>query len=434
MHSSPPHIPPASPGAAMDRRIARGRFTAYRRPLRIAGAAVVIGAVIWGLIAFVPASGTLSVAADRLTIASVAWAPFQDFLPVHAAAAPLRTTFVGAIEGGQVATVTAQDGALVQAGDVLARLSNPQLQLDVTSREAAIAGQLGSVSAQRLTLQQNLATEDAAIADASYALLKAQRELQIRQRLHDADFESDAGLKGFRDEATYQSTRLAFLQKARARDREVARSQGAEIEETAARLHRNLDVVEASLQALVLRAPVAGRLTNFLLQPGQTLKQGDPVGQIDSEGAWRLDADVDEFYLGRVAVGQHATADIDGAATALTVARVKPQVSNGTFRAELTFDGAPPAGLRRGQSTECRITLGATRQAVVLPNGAWLESSGGATAFVLDTDGRHARRRTITTGRRNPDQVEILSGLSPGERVLISSSQGYEKYDVLNVD
>jgi HlyD family secretion protein len=143
---------------------------------------------------------------------------------------------------------------------------------------------------------------------------------------------------------------------------------------------------------------------------------------------------VDEFYLGRVAVGQHATADIDGAPVALTVARVKPQVANGTFRAELTFDGAPPAGLRRGESTECRITLGATRTATVLPNGAWLESSGGATAFVLDADGRHARRRAITTGRRNPDQVEILSGLAPGERVLISATSNYDKYNLLNVD
>jgi HlyD family secretion protein len=434
MHPSPPNIPQTSPGAAMDRRIARGRFAGYRRPLRIALAAAAACALALAAVEFVPASGTLTVAADRLTVASVRNAPFQDFLPVHAAAAPLRTTFVGAIEGGQVASVAAQDGALVQAGDVLARLSNPQLQLDVTSREAAIAGQLGGVSAQRLTLQQNLTTGDTAIAEASYALLKAQRELQIRQRLHDADFESDAGLKGFRDEATYQSTRLALLQKARARDREVARSQGAEIDETAARLHRNLDVVEASLQALVLRAPVAGRLTNFLLQPGQTLKQGDPVGQIDSEGAWRLDADVDEFYLGRVAVGQHATADIDGAPVGLTVARVKPQVANGTFRAELTFDGAPPAGLRRGESTECRITLGATRTATVLPNGAWLESSGGATAFVLDSDGRHARRRAITTGRRNPEQVEILSGLAPGERVLISATSNYDKYNLLNVD
>lgn len=431
---SPTPPEPAPSGAAMDRRIVRSSTARLRRWAWPAAALIAVIAAGVAATILVPGAGSLSVARDRLTTAPAQLAAFDDFLPVRAAAAALHTDYVGAIEGGQVATVSVQDGALVKKGDVLATLSNPQLQLDVTSREAAIAGQLGGVSAQRLALQQSLATEDAAIADTAYALLKAQRDLGIRTRLHEAGFESDAGLKSFSDEVHYQSGRLALLRAARDRDRQVAGAQGSEIGETDARLHSNLAVVDASLQALTLRAPVAGRLTDFLLQPGQTLKQGDQIGQIDSEGAWRLDADVDEFYLGRVAAGQHATAEIAGTTAGLTVSRVKPQVTGGVFRAELLFDAPPPPGLRRGQSAETRITLGATQRALVLPNGPWLEGGGGSIAFVVDPDGRHARRRTIVSGRRNPDQVEITAGLHEGDRIVTSSTQGFDAYATLNID
>jgi HlyD family secretion protein len=167
------------------------------------------------------------------------------------------------------------------------------------------------------------------------------------------------------------------------------------------------------------------------LQPGQSLKAGDAMGQIDSEGAYKLTADVDEFYLGRVAPGQRAVADLDGRTAPLTVSRVLPQVTGGRFRAELTFDGPTPATLRRGQAIDIRVTLGDTRPALTAPNGAWLEGSGGAYAFVMAGGGRRATRRTITIGRRNPEQVEITSGLQAGERIVTSSYAGFDKFSHL---
>lgn len=187
--------------------------------------------------------------------------------------------------------------------------------------------------------------------------------------------------------------------------------------------------MRAGLDALVVRSPVGGRLTNFTLQPGQMLKPGDPAGQVDSEGSWKLAADVDEYYLGRVAVGQHAVAD--GGAR-LVVARVLPAVADGKFRVELTFDGAAPTGLNRGQTLDIRITLGSTRPALVTPVGGWLDAGGGASAFVLDADGRHARRRAVKVGRRNPEQAEILSGLAPGNRIVTSTTASV-KGDILNI-
>ena len=420
-------------GSGMDRRVERSRFAGlarWRLPMLAAALAAGAGAAA---IRFVPAEGTLAVAADTLAVAAVERAPFHDYLPVRGAVAPLRTVYVGAVQGGTVATVAGVEGAAVREGDVLATLSNPQLQLDVSSREAAIAGQLGAMSAQRLALQQGLAADDKTLSEAGYELLKASRDLEIHRSLHDHGFESDVRLQGYQAEARYDAQRLAMLRQARASAAPVAARQQEEIDRTADSLRDNLAVVKASLDALTLRAPVAGRLTDFDLQPGQSLKQGDQIGRIDSLDAWRLDADVDEYYLGRVAEGQHATAELGGAAVALTVARVKPQVVGGRFRAELTFDAATPPGLRRGESAEARVTLGDTRPALVLPNGPWLDGGGGGFVFVLDADGRDAERREITVGRRNPEQVEVASGLEPGERVVTSSYARFATFSRLRI-
>jgi HlyD family secretion protein len=330
-----------------------------------------------------------------------------------------------------VASVAVLDGASVQAGQVLATLNNPQLQLDVSSRAAAITGQLGTASADELALQQSLATERGSIAETSYNLLKAQRDLSVRRALQAQGFESDASVKNFADDAQYYATRLTMLRAAYAHDTALAQRQSQQIDDTQKLLRTNLDTVQDSLRALTLRAPVTGRLTDFLLQPGQTVRPGDQLGQIDSTDAFRLDADIDEFYLGRISAGQAASASFDGAAAPLQVSRVLPQVNNGQFRAELTFTGAPPPGLRRGQTADLRVTLGQTTTTLLVANGPWLNATGGNFIFVVDPSGRAAVRRAISVGRRNPDQVEITSGLTAGERVITSSYASFQNFSRL---
>ena len=163
------------------------------------------------------------------------------------------------------------------------------------------------------------------------------------------------------------------------------------------------------------------------------MKAGDPVGQIDSDGAWKLVADIDQFYLGRVRTGLAAIAEIDGRANPLRVLKILPQVAAGRFRIELRFDGPTPGGLNRGQTLDVRLVLGANRAAVVAPAGGWLDAGGG-TAFVLDgpeTKGARAVRRAVATGRRNPDQVEITSGLNPGDRIVTTAIGSYAPYQTL---
>ncbi len=417
---------PTPVGAGMDRRIEGRSKRWWRHPSLLVALIIALAAIlVWR---FLPASGSTDIAATNIETASIARAPFDDYLPVRATVAPSVTTLVGVLTGGQVERLLVQDGTTVAAGQSLATLANPELKLDVLTREAQIAAQLGSVAGENLGIERNRLDRASEIAQANYDLIKARRELAIRQQLHKQGFLSDAGVISFVEEAAYQGKRLAQLQAGGAAEARITATQAARLDDTRNRLAGNLAAVRAGLDALIIRAPMAGRLTNFTIQPGQTLKAGDPAGQVDSEGSWKLEADVDEYFLGRVAVGQKGTAS----GARLTVSKVLPAVKDGRFRIELTFNSPPPTDLNRGQTLDVRITLAAASHAVVAPVGGWLEAGSGNTAFVLDADGAHARRRAVRTGRRNPEQVEILSGLDPGERIVISNTSSI-KGDILNI-
>ncbi|WP_235511977.1 efflux RND transporter periplasmic adaptor subunit [Sphingomonas sp. Leaf23] len=413
------------PGAAMDKRIARPRRAWWQRRVTwIVVAAVLAAVALWR---WLPAAGSTDIAASAIETGEVTRGAFDDYLPVRATVAPRLTTLVGVLSGGQVEQLLVQDGAMVAAGQPLATLANPELRLDVLTREAAIASQLGSIAGEGLGIERSRLDRSAQVSQAEYDLIKARRDLAIRQQLFDKGIVTEAGVAGYRAEAEYQARRLAQLRAGAGTEARITATQGQRLADTQARLSGNLAAVRGGLSALTIRAPAAGRLTNFTLQPGQTLKPGDPAGQVDSEGSWKLTADVDEYYLGRVAVGQKARAE----GATLTVSKVLPAVKEGRFRVELTFD-TTPANLNRGQTLDIRITLGAASKAVVAPVGGWLAVDNGAFAFVVDADGTHATRRPVKVGRRNPEAVEILSGLNPGDRIVTTNLSSV-KGDAINI-
>ncbi len=196
-----------------------------------------------------------------------------------------------------------------------------------------------------------------------------------------------------------------------------------------ASLQKSLQITRATLDDLTVKAPASGRLTAMDLQPGENRNRGDRLGQITLETGFKIAAQVDEYYLGRVSPGQTAQIDLDGRSLNLRVERIYPEVKNGVFTVDLSFQGAQPQGLLPGEAVQGKLSLGADRPALVLPAGAFLERSGGDWVFVVAPGGDHADRRRIKIGRRNSEQVEVLSGLRPGERVITSDYQGLEKID-----
>jgi len=405
----------------MDRVIAR---KPGRRWLHAAaGGAVLVCAIVAYL--FMAPPGARAVEADSVDVTTVRQTAFHDFVPARAAVVPRITVYLDAVEGGRVERLVAADGALVTAGQPLAELSNPQLALAVGSREADISGRMGDARGQLLQIERSRVDRERELAQARFDQLKAEQTLGVRERLHAQGFVSDAEIRVLTAEANHHRQRVRALEVSMQPETRMMRGQAQEIQQMQAQLRDNLASVRGSLEALKLRAPVAGRLTAFDLQLGQTVSAGQRVGQIDSEADYKLAADIDEFYLGRVSPGQVATAQYEGKTYRLTVSRILPQVRQGRFQIELAFGDRAPPSLRRGQSLDLELTLGATRPAIVVPNGPFMQTTGGAWIFVVGSDGRRAERRAIRVGRRNPQDVEVLSGLRPGERVLTSSYDGF---------
>jgi HlyD family secretion protein len=212
-------------------------------------------------------------------------------------------------------------------------------------------------------------------------------------------------------------------------DRRFQTQQMTQLRDAVKATQDNLTMAGETLQNLAVKAPIDGQLSALDADLGAAKAPGQRIGQIDDSTAYKAEASVDEFYLGRIAIGQPATAEIDGRTLRMEVAKVYPQVINRQFKVDLVFTNPPPQSVRRGQSLQVRLEVGASHEGLVTANGPFYEDTGGTWVFVLDGSGDGAERRNVRLGRRNPEQVEVLSGLSPGEQIITSSYDSLRAYD-----
>ena len=415
-------------GGAMDRVVERKRID---RKYLIGGgiAATLLLVILFWM--FAPRADSVSVSRDRLAMSAVQSGTFDDFLPLRGRVTPLVTVYLDAVEGGRVEQKLVEDGAQVTAGQLLAVLSNAELQLSTLEKQAEVEQQLNNMRSQELALTQ---TRNANLRDLNQAetdLAKARRQYDLYKPLSERGFVSMKAYNDTRDDMNYQARRLQILKQSVAQTEALQSSQLAQLRAASGSLNSSMGIARSNLGQLSIRAPVTGELSGFDIQLGQSLQQGERIGQIDSAGGNKLQADVDEYYLGRVRVGQTASADLDGKSYRLKVAKVYPQVRNGQFQIDLVFDGPAPSSVQRGQTIQTKLTLGDSSKAVLIPNGNFFNDTGGNWVFVVDRSGNGATKRQVQLGRRNADYIEVLGGLSPGERVITSSYSGLTDKDHL---
>ena len=357
---------------------------------------------------------------------------FDDFLPLRGRVTPLVTVYLDAVEGGRVDQKLVEDGAHVTQGQLLAVLSNAELQLSTLEKQAEVEQQLNNMRSQELALTQTRNNNLRDLNQAETDLAKMRRQFELQKALAERGFVSMKTFNDTKDDLAYQAKRLEILRQSVRQSESLQTSQLAQLRAASSSLASSMGIARNNLGQLNIRAPVSGQLSGFEVQLGQSLQQGERIGQIDSAGADKLQADVDEFYLGRVRLGQTASADINGKTYRLKVAKVYPQVRNGQFQIDLVFDGAEPTGVQRGQTIQAKLTLGDSTRAVLIPNGTFFNDTGGTWVCVVDSAGNGATRRQVQLGRKNSDFIEVLGGLKPGERVITSSYSGLTDKDHLS--
>jgi HlyD family secretion protein len=407
---------------SMDRPIVRKRWR--RQHLRWAGLGSAALVLIVLAVRAATAPPSVTVRGDGVTIATVRQATFEDAIPLRGVVVPLDTVFLDAVEGGRVERVLVEAGEQVREGQPILELSNTALQLDVIQREAVVIQQINAIYDSRRSVELTQLNNVKTIAEADWRIKKLRQESARKVQLHAQGYVSNEAAEQVADE-------LAYWERIRAR---TVESQGKfdawRLEEDGkrtdqlAKMEDGLRVARSKLDGLVLRAPMTGQLTALDAKPGETKTQGQRLGQVSREGGYKLQADFDEYYVSRVRPGQVASMVVGGKPRSLTVSKVYPEVKNGRVVVDLAIDAGND--LRPGQTLQGKLALGAAEAALVLQSGAFLEETGGASVFVVAEDGASAERRAVRLGRRSADTIEVLDGLKPDERVVISDYSSFK--------
>jgi HlyD family secretion protein len=349
---------------------------------------------------------------NRLTVATVTEGPFEDYIAVRGAVAPFIIDYLTTDQGGTVRQVLVEDGAMVRSGQPLIILSNPALQLQV--------------AAQQLTFEQNRFKYENDLLDIEHQISRLKNDLARDKVLLDGNAIAPSTYKQEQEDYDYYLNLRAATIASRDVEQRVRTTQ---LTGATPGLGARVDVANAGVEALTMRAPMDGQLTALEAEVGESKAQGAVLGQVNSADRFKLTAQVDEFYLGRMALGQTALFSVEGSDYRAKVAKVYPQVVNGTFKVDLYFDGTPPTDIHVGQAIDLKVELGGAARAVLLPNGPFYQDTGGSWLFALDSSGRSATRRNVRLGRRNPDFVEVIDGLKPGEKVIVSGYEAFLKMD-----
>jgi HlyD family secretion protein len=422
---------PSRDQSGMDRVVEKTTWQKYRKPVTWGVIALLALVLFWY---FKPDAGrVLRVQNDRIVVSTVSSGEFDDYIPVRGQVAPLKTVFLDAIEGGRVEAIYVEDGAQVQAGDLIVELSNTQLQLDVIAREAEVTEQLNNLRNTELSLEQNRLNHKRNLVDINYHIIRLGREIRRLTPLVEKDLLADGSLESLQDEYDWYIARQEITLESQETDERLQKVQMEQLRIAGAQLEKNLEVASRNMEALNVRAPVAGKLTAFDSEIGQALARGVNIGQIDDPESFKVTANIDEYYLTRVDLGQTAAYSGSGTNFDLSVRKIYPQVKNGTFEVDLVFVDNEPDSIRRGQTLQLNLQLGSPSESLLIPNGAFYQDTGGNWVFVVTADGTRAVKRNVRLGRRNLRFIEVLDGLEIGEQVVTSPYTNYLDMDRLEL-
>lgn len=413
----------------MDKKITKKKWT-IGRISSISFGILFVSFILYNFI-FSDKGTKLNVTLEKINVSQVINGQFREFIPVDGTVMPIKTIRLDAIEGGNVEKKYLDGGEMVNKGDTILKLANNNLVQNFIREETQAFILVNNLENTKLSLERN--------------------KFNLKRRLMELDFDIDEAKDNFNRGIELRAEKVIseqeFLRLKRAYDRLIntreieiesqtfdSKSTEAQIRQTRSTLLRtkeNLIMIKDNLNNLYIKAPITGSLSSVNVEIGESIRAGQNIGQIDDLGAFKVRATIDEHYISRIYVGLTGAFDFAGQSHSLKIYKVYPEVNNGLFSVDLSFESDLPKGIRRGQTLQIKLQLSENIQAVQIPRGSFYQTTGGNWIFVVDESGDFATRRKIKLGRQNPRFYEVLEGLQPGEKVVISSYDGYEDKDRL---
>ncbi len=393
------------------------------------GGAILLAFILW--LVFRDNSSTLRVNADSLTINEVRLGEFNDYIRISGQVQPMTTIQISPQEGGIVQEIVTEEGSKVKAGDVIIRLSNDNLDLQILNSEAELAEKenilrntLISMEQQKLSLKQDKLQLQTEVA-------RLRRKYEQNKALYEDKLIAREDYLTAKEDYELAAGKLELV-KDRAEQDSLYRSvQILQMQESLDNMRRNMLMIRHRKENLTIKAPIDGELGLLDVVLGQSISAGLKIGQINNLDNYKIEAQIDEHYIDRVTAGLSATFQRQNDSYGAVIRKVYPEVRDGKFKADFKFEGETPENIRSGQTYYLNLQLGQPENAVLVPRGTFYQKTGGKWIFVVAPEGGKAVRREIRIGRQNPQYYEVIEGLNPGEKVITSGYDSFGDNEVL---
>ena len=412
----------------MDRQIEKKSFL-RRYAWYIAAAAALAALLVW--IVLGTTANTMTIDAADITISDVTRGKFDDYVRLNGQVLPIQVVQISPEEGGIVREKVVEEGTRVRKGDVILRLSNSNLDLQILNAEAELAEKQNLLRNTQVAMQQDRLNNRTEQATLDTDCDRKRRAYEQNARLYKERLISKEVYLQSREDYKLARRKQSLISQRLKQDSLYRHVQMAQMEDNLDNMRKNVLLVRDRKNKLEVRSAIDGELGLLDVELGQNIVAGQNIGQINDLSDFKVQAQIDEHYIDRVRPGLSASFSRDGKTYRLRVRKVYPEVRNGTFRTDFVFVGERPAQMRSGQTYYVELALGKSQQATLIPRGTFFQTTGGNWIFVLDKSGRKAYRRNISIARQNPQYYEVTDGLEPGERVITSGYEAFKDNEVL---
>ena len=412
----------------MDRQIEKKSFL-RRYAWYVAAAAALAALLVW--IVLGTTASTMTIDATDITISDVTRGKFDDYVRLNGQVLPIQVVQISPEEGGIVREKVVEEGTRVRKGDVILRLSNSNLDLQILNAEAELAEKQNLLRNTQVAMQQDRLNNRTEQATLDTDCDRKRRAYEQNARLYKERLISKEVYLQSREDYKLARRKQSLISQRLKQDSLYRHVQMAQMEDNLDNMRKNVLLVRDRKNKLLVRSAIDGELGLLDVELGQNIAAGQNIGQINDLSDFKVQAQIDEHYIDRVRPGLSASFSRGGKTYRLRVRKVYPEVRNGTFRTDFVFVGERPAQMRSGQTYYVELALGKSQQATLIPRGTFFQTTGGNWIFVLDKSGRKAYRRNISIARQNPQYYEVTDGLEPGERVITSGYEAFKDNEVL---
>ena len=395
----------------------------WRYRYHLLAATAVVALLIYGIILALN-SGTPRVDRETLTIAPVKEDKFMEYVDVEGIVQPIMTVKVNALESGFVDRIVAEDGAMLEAGDTILVLKNPDLMRTIHDEEDEWRHQQRQYREQEIEMQQKSLTLQQQALDANYEMNNLDNKRRIAQEEYEMGIKSKAEIDLSESEYDYRRKKTSLQLKSLSHDSAATAIRREMLASDMERAMTKRDRAARRSEDLIVRAPVSGQLSFLTVTPGQQVQSGSSIGELKVLSDYKLHVSLNEYYVERIVPGLPAKINVKSDSYPLRVSRVVPEIKDRSFESDLVFTGDRPTSLRVGKSFRAQIELGMPESAVVIQRGDFFSATNGKWIYKVRKDGTRAVKTEIELGRQNPQQFEVISGLHPGDQVIVS---GYDK-------